>query len=146
VLLDAGTDGGWQVVAIAAGSSLAGSCTIIATVTFDGGIPPLTATTSVALVGLTRLAVYALGPEVASVPAAPPASGLVQGEDLVLLQCDADSYDQVKKLCAGWLPQLWAMLHAQLLSVSSLQVVQPGWVLLAAGIVACRKSQGCHES
>jgi hypothetical protein len=96
VLHDAGADGGWQVVAVAAGSSLTGSCTITALITFDGGIPPLTATTSVALVSLTRLAVYALGPEVGSVPAAPPATGLVQEEDLVLLQCTADSYDQVK--------------------------------------------------
>lgn len=85
----------WRVVVAAAGSSLAGSCTITATVTFEGDIPPLTATTSVALVGLSKLAVYALSPELASVPMAPPASGLVQGEDLVLLQCDAGSYDQV---------------------------------------------------
>lgn len=82
-------------MAAAAGSSLAGSCTITATVSFDGGIPPLTATTSVALVGLSKLAVYALSPELASVPVAPPASGLVQGDDLVLLQCDAGRYDQV---------------------------------------------------
>lgn len=91
----AGADGTWQVVAAAAGSSLTGSCTITATVTFQGGIAPLTATTSVALVGLTKLAVYALSPDLAAVPAVPPASGLVQGEDVLLLQCQPGGYDQV---------------------------------------------------
>lgn len=97
--LSAGADGTWQVIAAAAGSSLTGSCTISATVTFQGGIAPLTATTSVALVGLTKLAVYALGPEVTSVPAVPPASGLVQADDLLLLQCQPGGYDQVCTCC-----------------------------------------------
>lgn len=99
----AGADGTWQVVTAAAGSSLTGSCTITATVTFQGGIPSLTATTSVALVGLTKLAMYALSPDLASVPAVPPASGLVQADDLLLLQCQPGGYDQVGVLllCPG---------------------------------------------
>lgn len=90
-----GADGSWKVLAAAGGSSLAGTCSITATVTFQGGIPPLTATTAVDLVWLTQLAVYALGPELDAVPALPPASALVQGDELVLLQCEADKYDQV---------------------------------------------------
>jgi hypothetical protein len=86
------------VVTNAAGSSLSGSCTITATVNFQGDITPLTATTSVSLVGLTQVAVYALSPTLPSVPAAPPASGLVLGDSLVLLQCAAGSYDMVSML------------------------------------------------
>lgn len=47
------------------------------------------------LVGLTRLAAYALAADVAAVPSPPAATGLITGEDLVLLQCTAGRYDQV---------------------------------------------------
>jgi hypothetical protein len=100
----AGADGTWQVLAAAGGSSLAGTCSITATVTFQGSIAPLTATTAVDLVWLTQLAVYALGPELDAVPALPPASALVQGDDLVLLQCEADRYDQVLGLACNYKP------------------------------------------
>lgn len=86
------------MVTAAGGSALSGSCTITATITFQGPTAPLTATTSVTLVGLTHLAVYALEPDVAAVPAAPPAGGLVAADELVLLQCAADSYDQVRDI------------------------------------------------
>jgi hypothetical protein len=94
-LVAAGADGTWQVLAAAGGSSLAGTCSITATITFQGGIAPLTATTAVDLVWLTQLAVYALGPELDAVPPLPPANALVQGDELVLLQCEANRYDQV---------------------------------------------------
>jgi hypothetical protein len=74
---------------------VSGSCVIIATVTFGGSTAPLTATTSVSLVGLSRLAVYALPPGVAAVPLPPPAASLVVGDSMVLLRCDATNYDQV---------------------------------------------------
>jgi len=91
----ADSKGDWQVVTAAAGSSLSGSCSITATVTFQGGIAPLTASTSVSLVGLSRLAVYALAADVAVVPSPPAATGLITGDDLVLLECTAGRYDQV---------------------------------------------------
>lgn len=88
--------GSWQLVTAAAGSSLTGTCTITATVTFQDGTAPLVATTSVSLVGLSKLALYALAPDAASVPSLPPAgNGLVTGDDLVLMQCDTGRYDQV---------------------------------------------------
>jgi hypothetical protein len=94
--------GGFQVVASApASSSVSGSCTITATASFGGSAPPLTATTSVSLVGLSQLAVVALGPGVAAVPALPPGGGTVLGDELVLLKCDATNYDQVGCGCVA---------------------------------------------
>lgn len=84
------------MVAAPSAGSVSGACVVSATVTFGGGLAPLTATTSVELVGLSRLVLYA-APADAFEPPEPSRSSTAVALDteLVLLKCDGLIYDQV---------------------------------------------------
>eukprot|EP00879_Flechtneria_rotunda_P000373 GHRR01000465.1.p1 GENE.GHRR01000465.1~~GHRR01000465.1.p1 ORF type:complete len:1109 (+),score=342.16 GHRR01000465.1:4020-7346(+) len=83
--------GGSQVVAT--GPSAFGTCAVSATVTFQNNAP-LTAVTSVLVVGMTGLAVAPLGVNTISLPQPVPAGSLLATDALTLLKCDARNYDQ----------------------------------------------------
>eukprot|EP00775_Hariotina_reticulata_P010661 gene10661-10820_t len=88
--------GGLQQV-IATGRSVSGSCDITAAVVFPSNITskPITAVTTVLVVGLTQLEMYVGGANAVSLPQPLPPAGMpLAHESLVLLKCDARNYEQ----------------------------------------------------
>jgi hypothetical protein len=83
---------------IATGRSVAGSCDITAAVAFPSNVTskPITAVTTVLVVGLTQLELYLGGANAVILPQPlPPASMQLAHESLVLLKCDGRNYEQV---------------------------------------------------
>jgi hypothetical protein len=89
-----GGSSGWTLQVVAGSSgSLGDSCTVTAYVAFEGSATPLSASVTVAVVGLRTLLLYTQPPAAVAPPALPPAVAPL-GATLRLLRCDARNFDQ----------------------------------------------------